>query len=146
MGTSPRVPSIAALLGIVLVWSIASTALAVARDKSWINRGGYRNSAGEWLCGVTRGRNPWSDRGYGQGQGSCGLLARSVGAARPLRLTKPTAIFPDGLASSYRPPTRSRALISGIASNEVRSGPEQDVIRAFLFGAHARESRRLQQT
>jgi hypothetical protein len=36
-----------------------------------------------------RARNSWSDRGYGQGQGSCGLLARSVGAARPLRLTKP---------------------------------------------------------
>jgi hypothetical protein len=79
MGTSARVPSIAALLGIVLIWSIASTALAVAHE-SWINRGGYRNSAGEWLCGVTERET------------------------------------------------------------------EQDVIRAFLFRAHARESRRLQQT
>ena len=52
MGTSARVPSVAALVGIVLIWSIASTALAVAHE-SWINRGGYRNSAGEWLCGVT---------------------------------------------------------------------------------------------
>jgi hypothetical protein len=41
MGTSARVPSIAALLGIVLIWSIASTALAVAHE-SWINRGGYK--------------------------------------------------------------------------------------------------------
>ena len=57
MGTSARVPSIAALLGIVLIWSIASTALAVAHE-SWINRGGYRNSAGEWLCGVTERETP----------------------------------------------------------------------------------------
>ena len=32
MGASTRVPSIAALLGIVLIWSIASTALAVAHE------------------------------------------------------------------------------------------------------------------
>ena len=57
MGTSARVPSIAALLGIVLIWSIASTALAVAHE-SWINRGGYGNSAGEWLCGVTERETP----------------------------------------------------------------------------------------
>ena len=38
-----------ALLGIVLVWGIAST--AVGAHESWINRGGYRNSAGEWCCG-----------------------------------------------------------------------------------------------
>src|SRR4051812_13945879 len=35
MGTSARVPSIAALLGIVLIWSIASTALAVVHESSW---------------------------------------------------------------------------------------------------------------
>jgi hypothetical protein len=45
MGTA-RVPSIAALLGIALIWSIASTALALAHE-SWINRDGYQNSAGE---------------------------------------------------------------------------------------------------
>jgi hypothetical protein len=63
----------------VLIWSIASTAMAVAHE-SLDNRGGYRNSAGEWLCGVTE------------------------------------------------------------------RDTEQDVIRAFPFRAHARESRRLQQT
>ena len=57
MGTSARVPSIAALLGIVLIWSIASTALAVAHE-SWINRGGYRNSAGEWCCGENDCESP----------------------------------------------------------------------------------------
>ena len=56
-GTSARVPSVAALVGIVLIWSIASTALAVAHE-SWINRGGYRNSAGEWLCGETERETP----------------------------------------------------------------------------------------
>jgi hypothetical protein len=45
MAASARVPNMAALLGIVLVWSIAST--AVGAHESWINRGGYRNSAGE---------------------------------------------------------------------------------------------------
>ena len=49
MPTSAGVPNMAALLGIVLVWSIAST--AVGAHESWINRGGYRNSAGEWCCG-----------------------------------------------------------------------------------------------
>jgi hypothetical protein len=49
MTASARVPNMAALLGIVLVWSIAST--AVGAHESWINRGGYRNSAGEWCCG-----------------------------------------------------------------------------------------------
>lgn len=49
MPASARVPNMATLLGIVLVWSIAST--AVGAHESWINRGGYRNSAGEWCCG-----------------------------------------------------------------------------------------------
>ena len=39
----------AALLGIALVWIVAST--AVGAHESWINRGSYRNSAGEWCCG-----------------------------------------------------------------------------------------------
>ena len=49
MPASARVPNMSALLGIVLVWGIAST--AVGAHESWINRGGYRNSAGEWCCG-----------------------------------------------------------------------------------------------
>jgi hypothetical protein len=49
MPASARVPNMSALLGIALVWSIAST--AVGARESWINRGGYRNSAGEWCCG-----------------------------------------------------------------------------------------------
>ncbi len=49
MPASAKVPNMSALLGIVLVWSIAST--AVGAHESWINRGGYRNSAGEWCCG-----------------------------------------------------------------------------------------------
>ena len=35
------------LLGIALVWMIAQTSQTLAHD-SWINRGGYRNPAGEW--------------------------------------------------------------------------------------------------
>jgi hypothetical protein len=108
MGTSARVPSIAALLGIVLIWSIASMALAVAHE-SWISRGGYRNSAGEWLCGVTERETPGQIAVRARRRELWTNLARSVGAARPLRLRKPTAIFPDGSASSYRPPTRPRA-------------------------------------
>ena len=50
MAARAQVPNMAALFGIVLIWGIASTALAVAHE-SWINRGGYRNSAGEWCCG-----------------------------------------------------------------------------------------------
>ena len=67
MPASARVPNMAALLGIVLVWSIAST--AVGAHESWINRGGYRNSAGEWCCGDKRLRISRSDRGYREGLG-----------------------------------------------------------------------------
>jgi hypothetical protein len=49
MPASARVPNMSALLGIALVWIVAST--AVGAHESWINRGGYRNSAGEWCCG-----------------------------------------------------------------------------------------------
>jgi hypothetical protein len=50
MPASARVPNTTALLGMALVWSIASTLVAAAHE-SWINRGGYRNSAGEWCRG-----------------------------------------------------------------------------------------------
>jgi hypothetical protein len=36
--------------GVVLICTILLAPLAVAHD-SWINRGGYRNSVGEWCCG-----------------------------------------------------------------------------------------------
>jgi hypothetical protein len=39
-----------ALFGVALLWIIAETPPALAHD-SWINRGGYRNPAGEWCCG-----------------------------------------------------------------------------------------------
>ena len=45
MATTARGSNLAALVGIALIWSIASTALAVGRE-FWIDRGGYRNSAG----------------------------------------------------------------------------------------------------
>jgi len=156
MGTSARVPSIAALLGIVLIWSIASTALAVAHE-SWINRGGYRNSAGEWLCGVTERETPGQIAVTGKAKG---IVARPDKSQKIPQVTfgsfgRRRAAFTFGedyrnfprwlgvFVSSTREITRPKG---GIASNEVRSGPEQDVIRAFLFRAPARESRRLQQT
>ena len=39
-----------ALFGIALIWMVAQTSRTLAHD-SWINRGGYRNPAGEWCCG-----------------------------------------------------------------------------------------------
>lgn len=144
MGTSARVPSIAALLGIVLIWSIASTALAVAHE-SWINRGGYQNSAGEWLCGVTERETPGqiAVRARRRELWTLGSFGRRRAA---FALDKAYRNFPRWLGvfvSSTHEITRHKG---GIASNEVRSGPEQDVIRALLFRAHARESRRVQQT
>ena len=47
MTASPnQVSSGIALLGIALTWMIAQTSQTLAHD-SWINRGGYRNPAGE---------------------------------------------------------------------------------------------------
>jgi hypothetical protein len=37
------------LFGIALIWMVAQISVAVAHD-SWINRGGYKNPAGEWYC------------------------------------------------------------------------------------------------
>ena len=45
-----QVSSRIALFGIALIWMIAETSPTLAHD-SWINRGGYRNPAGEWCCG-----------------------------------------------------------------------------------------------
>jgi hypothetical protein len=51
MTASPyHVSSRIALLGIAFIWMVAETSQTLAHD-SWINRGGYRNSAGEWCCG-----------------------------------------------------------------------------------------------
>jgi hypothetical protein len=51
MTASPyHVSSRIALLGIAFIWMVAETSQTLAHD-SWINRAGYRNSAGEWCCG-----------------------------------------------------------------------------------------------
>ena len=44
MATNARGSNLAALVGIALIWSIASTALAVGHEFR-IDRSGYRNSA-----------------------------------------------------------------------------------------------------
>jgi hypothetical protein len=48
--TRNQVSSGIAVFGIALTWMIAQTSQTLAHD-SWINRGGYRNPAGEWCCG-----------------------------------------------------------------------------------------------
>ena len=45
------------LLGIGLTLLIIQTSQTTAHD-SWINRGGYRNSAGEWCCGDSDCQSP----------------------------------------------------------------------------------------
>lgn len=50
MASSDRGSDRIVLFGIVLIWMMAQISLAVAHV-SWINRGGYRYPAGEWLTG-----------------------------------------------------------------------------------------------
>jgi len=76
MPASAGVPNMAALLGIVLVWSIAST--AVGAHESWINRGGYRNSAGEWCCGDNDCESPGQIAVYREGLGHRGQGIRPI--------------------------------------------------------------------
>jgi len=55
--TADRTSSRITLFGIALIWMLAQISLAVAHD-SWINRGDYRNPAGERCCGSSDCESP----------------------------------------------------------------------------------------
>jgi hypothetical protein len=97
MPASAKVPNVAALLGIVLVWSIAST--TVGAHESWINRGGYRNSAGEWCCGDNDCESPGQIAVTGKGW--------VIGGKEFVPSTRPRQVLTERSGSAAGPITRA---------------------------------------
>ena len=92
-----------ALFGAAFILASVQASLAVAHD-SWINRGGFRNPAGEWCCGDNDCESP--DRVSVTGKGWV------VGGSEFVPYEEATP-SPDGKVWICRRPDHSRRCVFG---------------------------------
>jgi hypothetical protein len=91
------------IFGLALVWTLAPVSPGAAHD-SWINRGAYRNPAGEWCCGDNDCESP--DRVAVTGKG---WVVRGTEFV-PFEEATPS---PDGKVWICRRPDRTRRCVFG---------------------------------
>jgi hypothetical protein len=105
MTTSPAsFASRVALFGAVLILATSAQAPLAAAHDSWINRGGFRNPAGEWCCGDNDCESP--DRVAVTGKGWV------VGGTEFVPYEEATP-SPDGKVWICRRPDHSRRCVFG---------------------------------
>ena len=93
---------------LLLVAGVAVSASVATAHDSWINKGGYRNAAGEWCCGENDCESPAQIASTGLGWVVNGIEFIPFNEATP---------SPDGKVWICRRPDKTRRCVFGPPPN-----------------------------